>query len=153
MIQNLSFIVHLQLVNVETPANAQIFFSHLLSIVAFDVIDGLEVGDGVELEDWLQEKLEMPDTTPLTINFYALGYESTLFSLGMGSLILFFILFPVFILIVLLVRLTTQSCPRIQDKTKRMLDRTFFNSIMRFFEETYLITSLCSFINLRYSYL
>ena len=40
MIQNLSIMVHLQLVNVKTPANAQIFFSKLLSIVAFDIING-----------------------------------------------------------------------------------------------------------------
>ena len=30
LIQNISIIVHLQLINVRTPANAQIFFSHLL---------------------------------------------------------------------------------------------------------------------------
>ena len=152
MIQNLNIIVHLQLVNVQTPTNAQIFFSHLLSIVAFDVIDGLEVGDGVELEDWLQEKLEMPDTTPLTINFYALGYESTLFSLSMGSLILFYIIFPIIIMIVLMISWTTRSCPKIQNKAKNILDRAFFNSILRFIEETYLITTVCSFSNLRYVY-
>ena len=43
MIQNLSIIVHLQLVNVKTPANAQIFFSKLLSIVAFDIINGTQI--------------------------------------------------------------------------------------------------------------
>ena len=51
MIQNLSVIVHMQLANVKTPANAQIFFSKLLSIVAFDVIDGLPV------EDWVVKNL------------------------------------------------------------------------------------------------
>ena len=84
MIQNLSIIVHMQLVNVKTPANAQIFFSKLLSIVAFDIIDGLPV------EDWLIENLQIfvQDTLPLTINFDALGYESALFVFNMGSLIL-----------------------------------------------------------------
>ena len=51
MIQNLSKIVHMQLVNIKTPVNAQIFFSKLLSIVAFDIIDGTPI------EDWMVSTL------------------------------------------------------------------------------------------------
>lgn len=68
MIQNLSVIVHMQLVNVQSPPNVQGFFSKILSIVAFDVMDGLPV------EDWLTETLDMPVTQPLMINFDTLGY-------------------------------------------------------------------------------
>ena len=53
MIQNLSIIVHMQLVNVKIPATAHIFFNSLLSIVAFDIIDNSPI------EDWLIDMLDV----------------------------------------------------------------------------------------------
>ena len=108
------------------------------------MIDGLPL-----FEDWLIETLSMPTTDPLTQNFDALGYESTLFVLNMGSLMLVFALFPVFISILVLLR-CSMCRPRVRSKANEMLNRTFFNSVLRFTEETYLITTLCSLINLRY---
>ena len=143
MIQNLSVIVHMQLVNVQSPPNVQGFFSKILSIVAFDVMDGLPV------EDWLTETLDMPVTQPLMINFDTLGYQSSLFIQNMGSVFFIYILFPIFIILTLLTIKTSTWCVTLQNKAKHVLNRMFFNSILRFIEETYLITTLCSFINLR----
>ena len=66
--QNLSVIVHMQLLNVQSPPNAQVFFSKLLSIVAFDVIDGLPI------EDKMVEWLGIQQTEPLLPEFDILGY-------------------------------------------------------------------------------
>ena len=67
----------------------------------------------------------------------------------MGSPIFVPILFPVFILGTILVRKSSLNCPQIKSKAKDAYDRIFFNSILRFVEETYLITTLCSFINIK----
>ena len=74
-----------------------------------------------------------------------------MFILNMGSFLLFYIIFPLFIIIVALVQLLSPCCPNVRAKTDQILNRFFFNSILRFIEETYLITALCSFINLRYA--
>ena len=46
----------------------------------------------------------LQETDPLTINFDALGYESSLFVPNMGSLIFAYILFPIVLPIVVIVR-------------------------------------------------
>ena len=88
----------------------------------------------------------------MLINFDTLGYESSLFAQNMGSLILIPVIFPFFILGLVIVQKVPLSCPRIKKKAKEAHDRTFFNSILRFVEETYLIITLCSFINIRTVY-
>ena len=48
--------------------------------------------------------------------------------------------------------LPMMRCPnqKIRNKATEAIDRMFFNSILRFFEETYLVTTVCCFINLWY---
>ena len=82
------------------------------------------------------------------MNFETLGYESSLFLLNMGSLIFYKVLF----LIALLILMPMMFCRHIvRKRVKRILDRIFFNSILKFFEETYLITTLCCFINISHA--
>ena len=57
--------------------------------MAFDVIDGLPV------QDWLIDTLGLPETEPLNMNFEALGYESSLIMLNLGSLLFMIAIFPV----------------------------------------------------------
>ncbi len=140
MIQNLNTIVHMQLINVMTPANAQIFFSKLLSIVAFDVINGTPI------ESSINSLVAKQDAPPLSANFEALGYETSLFVPSMGSLILIYVFFPAFVPVLLLIRKLPHE--KVKMKADAILEKTFFNSILSFFEETYLVMTISSFANL-----
>ena len=92
----------------------------------------------------------MPETQPVAMNFQSLGYESSLFIQNMGSIFIFYLMFPLFTGLILLLNKISQSCHNVHKSTRRILKRTFFNSMIKFVGETYLITSLCCFINLRY---
>ena len=85
----------------------------------------------------------------MTLNFEALGYESSLFLLNMGSMIFVYMLFPIIVALLFFMQIFGKTCKR---KARKALNRMFFDSILRFFEETYLITTLCCFINLKYAY-
>ena len=92
--------------------------------------------------------LEYPETGAFTLNFEALGYENSLFLLNMGSLILVYLLFPMISVTLFLMKFSNNST--IRSTATDAINRIFFNSILRFFEETYLVTSVCCFINLSY---
>ena len=132
----------MQLVNVSTPTNAQLFFSKLLSIVAFDIIDGTPI------EAMIGDLFVLQETDPLTINFDALGYESSLFVPNMGSLIFAYLLFPIVLPIVAIVRWCTPKASWVYKKADAFLKRACFNSIISFIDESYLITAICSFTNI-----
>lgn len=58
-IKNLQVIVHLCLIEVIVPSNAQIFISQLSEMIAFDPIDlSLYFGDTFEV---YEEEIELPD--------------------------------------------------------------------------------------------
>ena len=66
----------------------------------------------------------------------------------MGSLIIVYLLFPS--IVILLLALTHCRNLRIRNKARQAIDRIFFNSILLFLEETYLVTTVCCFVNLWY---
>ena len=66
----------------------------------------------------------------------------------MGSLIIAYTLFPFVVAILLLLKHCRSQ--KIRNKATEAIGRIFFNSILRFFEETYLVTTVCCFINLWY---
>ena len=71
----------------------------------------------------------------------------------MGSLAFAYVLFPMFIFVLIIARSITPCCPRVKVKADEILNRAFFNSILRFVEETYLVTTTCSFVNIRFIWL
>ena len=62
------------------PANAQIFFGYILTVISFDPVDIEEpVGEYFDLKQ--------SDGVELAINFVELGYESSYFLINLGSLL------------------------------------------------------------------
>ena len=79
-IKNLQVIVHLCLLAVIVPANAQIFFSQIFEMIAFDPIDVSFIIDVL----FATEKGDFE----LNPTFVQLGYESAYFTSNMGILLL-----------------------------------------------------------------
>ena len=78
-IKNLQVIVHLTLIHVVIPANAQIFFSMIFEIIAFDPVN---------ISEQVIEFFELDgDAVPHDIshNFHSLGYQSAYFVISIGS--------------------------------------------------------------------
>ena len=104
--------------------------------------------DGIDYKGWIIEKLDLPQTEPLTLNFEALGYENAIFLLNMGSLIIVYLVFPPYVITLCI--LSRFKNAKISGKANELLDQIFFNSVLSFLEETYLITTVCCFINILY---
>lgn len=69
--------IHLLIVNVEIPTNAQIFFSYLLNFATFNII---------ELDEPIRKAGKLYDDVLINENFYNLGYHSSYFLINMGNL-------------------------------------------------------------------
>ena len=143
MIQNLQVIVHKQLVNLNTPANAQIFYSKILKLAAYDLF-----GELFDLDNKIPETLGIADSDPLTVNFDALGYETAYYAVNMGSALIIYIIMPFFITLMLFVRRVSYNrFPKLYKKSRRYVDEFFYNGIIMSVEEMYIIVLICIFVN------
>jgi len=79
----MQILVHMVLVNVSLPANASMFFSFLLQVVAFDVIPTDGPYDAI---------FGFEESNPVTTNFGLMGYESVYCIRNLGSAFLMFLL-------------------------------------------------------------
>ena len=71
--------VHLLIVNVNIPVNAQIFFSGLLNLVTYNIVD---------LKKPVRELLRLDANEDVLINqnFESLGYESNFYLINISDL-------------------------------------------------------------------
>ena len=72
------------------PINFSQFMSKIQQIAAFDFYETGEI---------IEKYLEIESTEPFNANFEELGFESTYILNNLGTLILFFITYPMFLLI------------------------------------------------------
>jgi hypothetical protein len=139
-IRKLTIMVHMIIINVRIPANTQIFFSGLLSFVTFNIIN---------LEPYLRKAFRidesMDDVLLGGMNFDALGYPSNYLAINIGNLV-FGILFFV-IMIALRVVLNVKN-KKLKDLRSKLTDGIFWNEIIQFITETYMILSISTFTNL-----
>lgn len=67
MINTQQLIVMMPLFNISMPANAAVFFRHIMEIAAFDFVD---------FGDIIHETFEIEETEPIDVNFDSIGFES-----------------------------------------------------------------------------
>ena len=67
--------------------------------------------------------------------------------INLGSLLIFFVIFPVAYIFELLLRLI--NCKHSTKLNKKLRNLLYWNSSIRFFRESYAITLMCAFINLK----
>ena len=130
--------VHLLIINVRIPANAQLFFGVLLQFVTFNIID---------LEPTIRKTLNLYENEEIQDNLLNLGYVSNYFIINMGN---------VFIVMIYLVALVICYACTQRIKNHRFLrirnyltQGLFWNTILSFFTESYLLMAISSITNLR----
>ena len=130
-INKLQIMVHLLVINVQIPANAQIYFSVLLQLVTFNFID---------TEDTMREMFGLFDEEELNPNFYYLGYHSMFFLINIGNLLIG-LLYNIGCLLFILLTTCIENKKIVawrNDLKKSML----WNSVLSFFQETLLIFAI-----------
>lgn len=128
--------LHLLIINVNIPANAMVFFSAMFGFVAFDII---------EMEPYVRPMLNLWDEEVINDNFYNLGYPSNYFVINIGNLalgIVYFIVLYAFYAV-------TTKCEdgRFMRFRNRVVDGLFWNALLTFLTEVYIIFSISTISN------
>ena len=147
VVDNLSIISHMFIFNLNYPVNLLDFFKGLFPLITFDSIPTDEI------YEYVFEFSEVDDE-PLSEEFEAVGYESRLTLINMGSLFLVnFLVLPLFLLIALLVFYWFKLCTpgnRITrylfKKAKGQVDEFFFNGIIMTIDASLLVTTIIALI-------
>lgn len=138
-IRKLTIMVHLLIINVKIPANAQLFFAALLGFVSFDVI---------ELGPYIKAGLKLPEETDLiNDNFGYLGYSSSYFVINLGTLLI-----PMVYFITMLFFYAGTVCVKNEkfNRVRNWLTKDLlWNSIISFIIESYMIVCISSITNFK----
>jgi len=143
VIRKLTIMVHLLLVDVKIPANAQFFFKGLLKFVKFDVLDFVN--------PYLRHGLNLAETVELDNNFVQLGYESSYFILNMSTLFLVMIYFALMLIFYAATLCLTN--PKIVKCRNKMMNGLVWNQVICFITESFMVMAVCTVTNLSQSFI
>jgi hypothetical protein len=136
-IRKLTIMVHLLIINVRIPPNAQSFFRGLLSFVTFDII---------ELGPYIRQGLNLTDTdVVVNDNFMNLGYDSEYFVINFGTLLL--------VMSYLAIMLMFYACTPSKGNSSfvrcrnRVTRGLVWNSVFSFMLESYMLLSISAVVN------
>lgn len=131
------------------PANAQVFTKFLFEIVSFDLIDSSFAFDTSD-SAWFT----LSPSQGLGNNFDELGYESALILLNLGTLALMLILIPILSLIIIVVSYCTKNSKKVRRYWhQKVKNPFFFNAIIGFLEESFLMIAVSMLINQKQAFL
>ena len=127
---------HLLFINVALPSNAWVFFTSLVSLVNFDIID---------TEPISRKILRLYLDHPFTDKFDELGYGSTFFIINMGMLLYAFIGFILGLLLIpILAKINYSRAQTLKTKLRRSL---MWGTFIDYFNESYLVTAMSFLIS------
>ena len=130
------------LFNSRMPPNVGMFFKKLMQIAAFDVI---------ETDELINDILRLPPTDPVNEQFMALGFESVYFINNLGSLFIVFISLVVLMLIYVSIDSLTEKSYWVEQSLQKLKKYLFWDSLIHFMLESYMIISVCCMISLKHS--
>ena len=138
-IGKLQIMVHLLITNVRIPANAQIYFSGLLELVTYSIVD---------TEPLMRKWLNLTDGKDFNPNFYALGYHSVFFAINLGPL-LFVGLYQVLVLLFVVgtKRVTNPHVSRLRAKAKASV---MWGDVLTYINEGYIVFVLSCAMQYKY---
>jgi len=137
-IKKMQILVHMALVNVSLPANASMFFAYLLQIVAFDVVPTDNAYDTI---------FSFEESKPVTTNFELMGYESVYAIRNLGSMFLIFILAAMAGAFLAISSISKSA--KVHEYRGMVKERLFWNGILSFLNETYIILCVSFMLNLQ----
>ena len=137
-IRKLTIMVHLLIINVRIPANAQVFFAGLLQFVTFNIIDfSPYIRKGLNLKD---------DDLIVNDNFQNLGYNSEYFIINFGNLLL--IMAYLVIMLIFYAVTPNNSETKFGRCRAKLTKGLVWNSVLSFMLESYMLLSISAVVNL-----
>ena len=137
MINSQQLLVILPLMKVILPVSASQFFQQINAVAAFEFYD---------IGDILLETLQLEPTDPLSDGFEKLGFESRYFLNNMGTMILFYVSYPLAVFIWRLLyyfRHCSYRMHKFMVKYKKIL---FYEWIIVAIFESYSVVAICCLI-------
>lgn len=134
--RKLTIMVHLLIMNVEIPANAQYFFASLLSFVTFDLID---------LSPHIRKIFDLYDDEISNENLSNLGYSSNYFIINIGSLLIV-MAYLIFLLILYACTWFIMN-EKFMHYRNKIVDGLFWNKLISFVTEAYMQLTISCLIN------
>jgi hypothetical protein len=141
--RKLTIMVHLLIMNVRIPANAQYFFAGLLSFVTFDLID---------LGPYIVRVFNLYDDEMLNENLSDLGYGSNYFMVNIGSLLI--VIAYLFFLLVFYASTHFIKHKKFMHYRNKMVEGLLWNKIISFVSEAYMqltISCIMNFLAFRFT--
>jgi len=135
VIGKLQIMVHLFLINVEIPVNAQVYFGNLFQLVTYNIIDITSV---------LRSSLKLEDEPDFMPNFIYLGYQSTFFLINIGNMLIGIIYHIVCLIFI--------SCEkhikneRLSRFRKNLEKDLIWNSLLSFVNESLIVCAVACFL-------
>ena len=121
------------------PINFSQFISKIHQVAAFDFYETGEI---------LDELLDIESTEPFNVNFEELGMESTYVLNNLGTLILFYITYPVLLLLYPVFYIFRKCSRCCKDIKKRLKIKLFYSMLIVGILESYAVLALCCIIGL-----
>ena len=129
------------LFKIEMPANAGMFFKHVMEIAAFDFYD---------FGDIIHENMKIEPTDPIDANFEAVGFESQYWMVNLGTMFVFYL---IYIAIALFIAPSLFCCrtksKRVKKCSKKLNKSIYWGTLITLINESYIIFVVCVLINLQ----
>ena len=121
------------------PINFAQFISKIHSIAAFDIF---------ETGEYIEEYLDIESAEPFNANFEELGMESTYMLNNLGTLALFYIAYPVLLVLYPVIYIFRNCCLCCRNIKSKMKSKLFYNMLIVGVMESYAVLALCCIIGL-----
>jgi len=137
MINTQQLFVLLPLMKVTLPENAQTFFQSIFQIAAFDFYD---------TNDLLHSLLDIPETEPYNESFEELGFESRYVLNNMGTMIFFYLAFPLLALLQKILFVCRKSCNCAMNTARKLRRMLYYSWVLTMVFESYSLIAICCLI-------
>ena len=136
--KKMQIMIHMLLINVQIPPTAQIFFSSLLKLVTFEIID---------ISSYIRKVLNLEEDAGLSSNFEELGYQSQFSIILLGNLYIALILM-LFGLIFIFSTRRFKSKQWFNKLRNNLKTKLIWHGALGLLNESYLIICISCFVNL-----
>ena len=123
------------------PINFVQFIAGIHEVAAFDFYETGEL--------W-EEYLKIDSTEPYNANFEELGMESTYILNNLGTLILFYVTYPLFLLMYPVLYIFRNCCNCCKTRQSKWKSKLFYNMLIVGVMESYAVLALCCIVGLQF---
>ena len=122
------------------PSSAATFYKSIFTIAAFDMYD---------MNGFYRDLLDVPDNGPYNENFEEFGFESQYILSNMGTMILFYIVYPLLILVQKCLHRCRNVCNCAKKNSRKLRSGLYFSLLLTTIFESYSLIILTCLIALQ----